>query len=666
MLELLDPATASKDDHDEDQDSFEDEGSAILYPAMNKRSVEEMMRQLREDIATKEAVRRRRQGVVRVRRSTQLYSLPTSAITSMKAEHETMHDPATEGIFSTAALRNSAEAYIQKQLKVHRSIIRYYHERHNALTVTCRIPSEVLAAIFSQVVESVKSDDYFDASDIAWIPKVSHVCSHWREVALSASNLWTNIPIGYPSWATEMIQRSKAAPLTIPYQNPLYFNPANNLSPRFHTFLKNILSSHMSRIKNLTLQRLYRPSEPVIAQERLTELLALLEQPAPLLERLKVVRPLQSNAILEPEMNRLPDGMAARSPWLTHLYLEGCGIGWDAPGFGYLRSLTITRLPENSRPSVTQLLQLLLQSPLLESLSMDIKQASRRMLPSQTSTVNLNLLDDITIGGDLPSCVYLFNHLVFSRRAQAIMIQLTDTPTGFDDSCISGMYLLGQKVEQGIEGVISRLKLGHGIWYWKSANEQMLGDNEGSIAQACITHPLQLVAGRIAFLQSLSLNQLQSLTIMQSHLDQDTLLLFSDLPHLKSLWCTSHEDTLLKLLFRGLTNEPGTPVLPPSFASLRSLTIACWAMDKTQAKRTLAKWLTDGFALRKKAGLCLEILKLKNCTSVDQEDLHLLKKCIEKVDWDGNGDIDDVNCEEECPDCGEEECECEEMSIYSF
>ncbi|KAG6915792.1 hypothetical protein DXG01_009793 [Tephrocybe rancida] len=57
ILELLDPATTSKDDDDEDQDSFEDEGSTILDPAIIKRGVEEMMRQLREDIATKEAAR---------------------------------------------------------------------------------------------------------------------------------------------------------------------------------------------------------------------------------------------------------------------------------------------------------------------------------------------------------------------------------------------------------------------------------------------------------------------------------------------------------------------------------------------------------------------------------------------------------------------------------
>ncbi|KAG6915793.1 hypothetical protein DXG01_009794 [Tephrocybe rancida] len=589
----------------------------------------------------------------------------------MKEEHETMHDtftdPATEGTFSTAALRNAADAYIQEQLKVHRSIIRYYHERHNALTVTCRIPSEVLAAIFSQVVESictVKPYDHFDedvthnASDITWIPKVSHVCSHWREVALSAPNLWATIPIGYPLWATEMIQRSKAVPPTIPFQRALYSNRADTFTAYFYTFLKDILSSHMSRITNLTLQSSYNPRDPDTVLERFTEILALLEQPAPLLERLKVVLagPLRSNAILEPGKDRLPDGTAAGSPRLTHLYLDGCGMGWDAPGFSNLKSLTIARLPKNSRPSMTQLLQILSQTPLLESLSIDIRQVSHSMLPSQTSTVNLALLDDITISGDLLSCACLFNHLVFSRRAQTIMIQLMATRTGFDDLCISGMNLLGQKVEQGIEGVISRLELANGIRYWKSKHEQMTEDDEGSIARAHITYPSQLMAGRIVFLQSLSLNQLQSLTIMHSHLDQDTLLVFSDLPHLKSLWCASHEHTLLKVLVRGLATKPGTPVLPPSFTRLQSLTIAYWAMDKAQAKRILAKWLTRCFRLRKKAGLCLEMLKLEDCTAVDQKDLNLLRKCIKKVDWDGNGDIDE-DSEEECLDCGEEECE---------
>ncbi|KAG6915795.1 hypothetical protein DXG01_009796 [Tephrocybe rancida] len=141
---------------------------------------------------------------------------------------------------------------------------------------------------------------------------------------------------------------------------------------------------------------------------------------------------------------------------------------------------------------------------------------------------------------------------------------------------------------------------------------------------------------------------------MSSHLDQDTLLVFSDLPHLKSLWCASNEYTLLKVLFRGLATKPGTPVLPLSFAGLQSLTIAYWAMNKTHAERTLAKWLTDCFRLRKKAGLCLELLTLQFCIAVDREDVNFLGECIKKVDWLGNRDINE-EIGDECPNCGEEE-----------
>ncbi|KAG6908032.1 hypothetical protein DXG01_006451 [Tephrocybe rancida] len=55
--ELLDISTRSDDGSNATENTFEDEGSTILDPVIIKRGVEEMMKQLREDIATKEAGR---------------------------------------------------------------------------------------------------------------------------------------------------------------------------------------------------------------------------------------------------------------------------------------------------------------------------------------------------------------------------------------------------------------------------------------------------------------------------------------------------------------------------------------------------------------------------------------------------------------------------------
>ena len=37
----------------------------------------------------------------------------------------------------------------------------------------------------------------------------------WRSLALSAPELWTNIPFNYPRWAEEMLTRSKMVKLTL-------------------------------------------------------------------------------------------------------------------------------------------------------------------------------------------------------------------------------------------------------------------------------------------------------------------------------------------------------------------------------------------------------------------------------------------------------------------
>ena len=51
--------------------------------------------------------------------------------------------------------------------------------------------------------------------DLEWIV-VTHVCSHWRWVALDHSALWANFDLKIGSqWSEEMIQRAKLTPLII-------------------------------------------------------------------------------------------------------------------------------------------------------------------------------------------------------------------------------------------------------------------------------------------------------------------------------------------------------------------------------------------------------------------------------------------------------------------
>src|SRR5882762_3057906 len=90
--------------------------------------------------------------------------------------------------------------------------------RRNALAPIARLPPEALALIFSFV--SATPDDYSIGTfvsrvrKLSWL-KVTHVCHQWREVALAYPRLWGHISFSSITCTSEMLARSKMAPLHI-------------------------------------------------------------------------------------------------------------------------------------------------------------------------------------------------------------------------------------------------------------------------------------------------------------------------------------------------------------------------------------------------------------------------------------------------------------------
>lgn len=83
--------------------------------------------------------------------------------------------------------------------------------RYNETLPINRLPSELLARIFSLLVRPFPVEKA-DPTDFAF----SRVCQWWRQVALSHPLLWSAPTfLQCPSWGTEMLRRSKGAPLMI-------------------------------------------------------------------------------------------------------------------------------------------------------------------------------------------------------------------------------------------------------------------------------------------------------------------------------------------------------------------------------------------------------------------------------------------------------------------
>ncbi|KAF6761916.1 hypothetical protein DFP72DRAFT_591465 [Ephemerocybe angulata] len=94
---------------------------------------------------------------------------------------------------------------------------------HNAVTLTCRLPPEILSRIFIDLASMGISAWYAVGANkkprkvsVSWL-RVTFVCRHWRSVALQCPSLWSNLVFSNANLAEAMLTRSKGAPLTIWY-----------------------------------------------------------------------------------------------------------------------------------------------------------------------------------------------------------------------------------------------------------------------------------------------------------------------------------------------------------------------------------------------------------------------------------------------------------------
>ncbi|KAI0794149.1 hypothetical protein C8Q74DRAFT_559995 [Fomes fomentarius] len=106
-------------------------------------------------------------------------------------------------------------ATILADIERHARILVDLKTRLNSLTPICRLPSELLALVFVTYVDDLHHTAYSRARLMkTWIT-VTHVCRHWRAVALSTPRLWSYIYASNPSVCSELIVRSKSSPLFV-------------------------------------------------------------------------------------------------------------------------------------------------------------------------------------------------------------------------------------------------------------------------------------------------------------------------------------------------------------------------------------------------------------------------------------------------------------------
>jgi hypothetical protein len=245
----------------------------------------------------------------------------------LSASYEADSDVQVSTLSSTIVVEASRKR-MKEEIALLETSARALRSRYNTLSITARLPPGVLSTIF----ESVRHESATRIASpdrIRWI-KVTHVCTHWRRVALECPSLWADIPISNPSWVEEVLKRSKMAPLTLVARLPTYCS-------RGAKMIRIALTS-MPRIQRLSLR-------DYGGKDELGPILAGVLSPAPLLESLS----LKFGNINSTPVCVLPRHIfGGKAPRLRELDLQDCSLHWDSPLLRSLTSLKITSIPLNA------------------------------------------------------------------------------------------------------------------------------------------------------------------------------------------------------------------------------------------------------------------------------------------------------------------------------
>ncbi|KAG1718229.1 hypothetical protein EDB19DRAFT_1800235 [Suillus lakei] len=274
----------------------------------------------------------------------------------------------------TALEIEQCHAHIDQELAALAESMRVLRSRKNALAYTSLLPPEILATIF---IYTVEEDNYTGTPRCCGAPlclAVTHVCRHWRLVALECPTLWTSINCASPHWVSTMLERSRKAALVITYSAPASLRPC----------FKQILSQ-LPRIKILQLCSFSSDVNRIID--------CLSSQPAPLLQMFK----LSVQGVIHPKIDAIFQGCA---PQLRSVELVQCNFSWTLGILSGLRTLEV-RQTVSSSPTLSQLL---LRLGLLPTSSEDNELFDK---------VSLARLKSMALAGfTIRTAISLFSHLL--------------------------------------------------------------------------------------------------------------------------------------------------------------------------------------------------------------------------------------------------------------
>lgn len=316
------------------------------------------------------------------------------------------------------------------------------------------LPPELLSECFLSCAATASVPYTFGMlpSPYAWIT-ISHVCRHWRAVALSSAKLWSRIRLtSHREWMQELLKRSGEAPLEVLADFPLIYESPQTRADWMASF--RVVLEQIARIRILVIS----------SQQKLeSDALDLLNRPAPLLKDLRLYHLVFDCEGATDDMPQALGFMSRNSnaACLESLSLYKCHIPWFELDVQTLKELTIVGLPWGgvSRSlDMPTLVQILRSAPLLESFV--IRNALRPLStiyagPIEGPSVELPNLRTVKLYGCTTDVIKLLDHLQLPALRSLYMAldsPLMDTPESFAASVVRTVLALGELSSLHIKG----------------------------------------------------------------------------------------------------------------------------------------------------------------------------------------------------------------------
>jgi hypothetical protein len=283
--------------------------------------------------------------------------------------------------------RLAAVSAVDKEVDATRQLLRSLLTRRNALAPISLLPPEILVRVFHSL--ALDEPPYSYKRSFGWI-RATHVCRHWRQVALSDSSLWariSDIPIILnTALISEMLVRARNAPLEIDIDIDVADRPGPDM------FL--LFTLHLSHTRTLRLhnQSTFESVEEIFSRE------------APVLEYFELQLSVDS-----PITFRNLGGTTlfkGQAPKLRAFCISQVCVPWSFIPRGQLTQLKIIfhddEVSTADAPPLgdaRQFIDLLVNCPALEILVLELCLPCDLSQSSRGQTVHLPRLSRLCVGG---------------------------------------------------------------------------------------------------------------------------------------------------------------------------------------------------------------------------------------------------------------------------